>query len=125
MQNENVLIIGASSDTQRYANHAQKLLKQNNHNVLLINPNESIIMGEEVYPSVKDVINSKIKVDTITMYVNPTISQSMIDDIVLLNPNRVIFNPGTENHSLIKKLKEKNILVQEACTLVLLSTKQF
>jgi len=37
----------------------------------------------------------------------------------------VIFNPGTENPELYKILKENNIEIEVACTLVMLSTSQF
>ena len=45
--------------------------------------------------------------------------------IVSLAPKRVIFNPGTENPELYNILKNNNIEVEVACTLVLLSTGQY
>jgi len=42
-----------------------------------------------------------------------------------LKPGRVIFNPGTENSELVERLEGNDILVEEACTLVLLRTGQF
>jgi len=37
----------------------------------------------------------------------------------------VIFNPGTENPEFYSILKENNIVFEESCTLVLLSTNQY
>jgi hypothetical protein len=45
--------------------------------------------------------------------------------ILDLKPNRVIFNPGTENPEFEKMLKDSNIEPIEACTLVMLRTNQF
>jgi hypothetical protein len=42
-----------------------------------------------------------------------------------LKPRRVIFNPGSENEALAKKLREAGIEVVEACTLVLLRSEAF
>lgn len=55
----------------------------------------------------------------------PAKSDQMIEEIVALRPGRVIFNPGSENPRLEKKLEEAGIPFEEACTLVLLSTDQF
>jgi len=64
-------------------------------------------------------------VDTLTMYVGPDRQGALVGDIVRLKPRRVIFNPGTENPSIYPQLQQAGIAVQEACTLVLLSTRQF
>ena len=40
----------------------------------------------------------------------------MIDAIVNLKPDRVIFNPGTENPALQRKLDEAGIDWESACT---------
>ena len=64
-------------------------------------------------------------VDTLTLYVRPSISESIADDIVAMKPGRVIFNPGTESTVVQTKLDEAGILWEEACTLVLLGTGMF
>ena len=40
-------------------------------------------------------------------------------------PNRVLFNPGTENPEFYKLLDQASIRYEIACTLVLLSTNQY
>jgi hypothetical protein len=42
-----------------------------------------------------------------------------------LMPQRVIFNPGTENPEFIEKLESAGIYPEIACTLVLLATGQY
>jgi len=64
-------------------------------------------------------------VDTLTMYVGPDRQSSMLDTIVALQPQRIIFNPGSENPAIYPRLRQAGIKVEEACTLVLLSTRQF
>src|SRR5215203_3887337 len=41
-------------------------------------------------------------VDTVTLYLNPKNQREYFDYILELKPNRIIFNPGTENEELIK-----------------------
>jgi hypothetical protein len=47
------------------------------------------------------------------------------DYIIAQSPKRIIFNPGAENSQLANLAKEKGIIAQNACTLVLLSTGQY
>jgi predicted CoA-binding protein len=61
-------------------------------------------------------------VDTITLYLNPQNQKEYYDYILELKPNRIIFNPGTENEALIKQAKENGIEPVIGCTLVMLST---
>jgi predicted CoA-binding protein len=64
-------------------------------------------------------------VDTITLYLNPTNQKPFYEYILAIKPNRIIFNPGTENEELEILAKEAGIETMEACTLVLLSTSQY
>ena len=47
------------------------------------------------------------------------------DFIIKLKPQRLIFNPGTENKILAKKLNTEGIFWENACNLVLLATNQY
>ncbi len=119
---ETVAILGASDKPDRYAHRAQLMLQEHGHEVILISPKLKEINGTPVKPDLSSV---KESVDTLTMYVNANISSAMIEEIIALNPGRVIFNPGTENQKLEVALKDNGIAYEEACTLVLLSTDQF
>jgi predicted CoA-binding protein len=122
---EVVAVLGASSDPNRYSFKALELLKQYGHRPLPIHPREKVILDLNVVSSLRDLINQKESVDTLTMYVNPALSTPLTADILELKPKRVIFNPGTENPPLQKELASHGIKVEEACTLVLLRTGQY
>jgi len=122
---EVVAVLGASSDPNRYSFKALELLKQYGHRPLPIHPREKVILDLNVVSSLRDLINQKESVDTLTMYVNPSLSTPLTADILELKPKRVIFNPGTENPPLQKELASHGIKVEEACTLVLLRTGQY
>ena len=64
-------------------------------------------------------------IDTVTLYLNPQRQSAYYDYIIGLKPQRVIFNPGTENPEFYQLLKDQNIAFEVACTLVLLSTDQY
>ncbi len=121
----NVVVLGASRDETRYYHKAIKMLQEFGHNPLPVHPKESEILGHKVYPDLAALIALGLKIDTLSIYVNPQISTHLVQEIIQLNPKRVIFNPGSENEQLEKTLIQKGIQVEEACTLVLLRTGQF
>lgn len=84
-----------------------------------INPN-----GPE-YKSLAQAVEKEGRPHTITIYVSPTISSAIAEEILKSQPTRVIFNPGTENRELINKLNQAGIEVVEGCTLIMLKTGQF
>jgi hypothetical protein len=49
----------------------------------------------------------------------------VLEEAVHIKPNRIIFNPGTENPGEYERLRKAGIEVIEACTLVMLCKKQF
>jgi hypothetical protein len=64
-------------------------------------------------------------VHTITMYIGPRHQPEWYDYLLSLLPQRVIFNPGTENFEFKRMLEENGIKVEMACTLVMISTGQY
>ncbi len=119
---QNVAILGASNKPDRYAYKAFNALKEHGHETYLINPRIEIIDDTKVYSSLNDL---DTPIDTLTIYLSPQRLEPLVDDIIKLKPQRVIFNPGTESSLAQEKLSEAKIDYEEACTLVLLSTKQF
>ncbi len=115
------LIIGASPDPSRYAYKAAHLLLAKGHQIVNIGIKKGEVAGVPIEKPEKFYSD----IDTITLYIGPTIQPDYYDYIISTNPNRVIFNPGTENQALADLLDENNIEHTEACTLVLLSTGQY
>lgn len=117
-----VVVLGASNNPGRVSYQAIQRLRNYHHEVIPVNPRGGEIQGLEVLRSLRDI---QKPVDTVTMYVGPPRQVSLIDDIVALRPRRVIFNPGSENPTFYSRLNDAGIDIEEACTLVLLSTRQF
>jgi predicted CoA-binding protein len=117
-----VAVVGASDNPDRIAFQAMQRLLQHHHTVIPVSPKGGEILGQPVYTSLEQIHDP---VETVTLYVGPERQPDVIDALVALKPKRVIFNPGTENPTLYPRLREAGIAVEEACTLVLLSTNQF
>ena len=119
---ELVLIIGASNNSERYSNKALNLLLSKGHKVIAVNPRDQI---KNALKTVLGLSQVKDKIDTITVYLRPQLLKPDINEIVRINPKRVIFNPGTEDPEIISFVENNGIKVQLACTLVLLNTNQY
>lgn len=115
------LIIGSSTNPERYSYKAAHMLKRFNHEFVNVGLKAGEVAGVEIQKP--ETIHHDI--DTITLYIGPDLHQQYLDYILQTKPNRVIFNPGTENPEFEEVLNAHNIQTEEACTLVLLSTGQF
>ena len=121
MEKNKTLVLGASENPARYSNMAIRMLRSHGHEVAAIGTKET---------RVEDVGVTREKspykdIDTVTLYMNPTLQQAYYDYILSLHPRRIIYNPGTENPELQELAAKAGIENMEACTLVLLSTSQY
>jgi predicted CoA-binding protein len=120
--NKNVAIVGATEDPAKYANRALHMLQSHGYNPIPVNPSKETVEGINCYHTLKDIPEP---VDTVTMYVRPSVAGELAADVVAINPRRVIMNPGTESEVLAGACEKNGIEVVRACTLMLLHTGQF
>lgn len=115
------LVIGASSNPERYSFIAVSRLLQHNHEVVAIGLKTESVFGIEIQTGFPKFDN----IHTVTLYLNAQRQKAYYDYIISLAPKRVIFNPGTENPEFYELLKQNHIEFEESCTLVLLGTNQY
>ncbi len=119
---ERVVVLGASSKPERYSYKAISLLQEYDHIPIPVSIRDEEILGCKPFKSISQI---EEPVDTVTLYVNPKILSEAVDDIIAISPKRVIMNPGTESAEATQKFNQHGIRVIEACTLLLLITKQY
>lgn len=115
------VVLGATPNPERYAYLATVRLAHHGHEVVPIGIRSGKIGDLDILdgtPPVKDV-------DTVTLYVGPDRQPPLYDYIFSLQPQRIIFNPGTENPELAALARQKGIETVEGCTLVMLSIGQY
>ncbi|MCK3686000.1 CoA-binding protein [Maribellus sp. YY47] len=110
------LIIGASENPERYSNRAIHSLRSHNHEVVALAKREGQVADVKI-----DTDFPEEPVHTVSMYVGPQRQAEYYSKVLELKPQRVIFNPGTENQEFESLLEENDIEAVEACTLVMLS----
>jgi predicted CoA-binding protein len=117
-----VAVLGASPNRERYSNRAVRELRDHGHEVVPVAPAHKEIEG---LPAVAKLGDVKDPLDTITVYVGPQHIGPLVEQIVAARPRRVILNPGAEAKVLSDALAAAGIPCVEACTLVMLRTRQF
>ena len=114
-------MLGASENPARYSYLAINRLLEYQHPVVAIGRKKGKINNIEIETEKKQFSD----IDTVTLYLNPDHQKDYYNYILSLHPKRIIFNPGTENDELVEIARANGIKVQEACTLVMLSTGQY
>lgn len=116
------LVIGASTNPERYSYLAINSLKKHGQEVVAIGRKEGEVNGVKIQtgqPMFTDI-------DTVTLYLNLSHQEEYYDYLLnQVKPKRIIFNPGAENFDLAIRASEAGIEPVEACTLVMLATGQF
>ncbi|HEY8388142.1 MAG TPA: CoA-binding protein [Parasegetibacter sp.] len=115
------LVLGASANPARYSYLAMRQLQANGHEVVAIGRRPGEVNGILIETAPRKIDD----IDTVTLYLNPANQKQYYSYILSLRPKRLIFNPGTENEELARMAREQGIRPLEACTLVLLSTRQY
>jgi len=119
--NKKTVVIGASTNPERYSFLAIHQLRNHQHEVIAIGKSKGLVGDVSIINDNPPILD----VDTVTLYINPSIQKDYYQYILSLHPKRIIFNPGTENNEFFQLAKENGIQPLEACTLVLLSTGQY
>lgn len=115
------LVFGTSLKENRYSNIAVRRLREKNNPVVAYGIKEGKVLDVDIDTELKPYKN----INTVSLYLNPKRQKEYYDYILGLNPQRVIFNPGTENLEFIELLQKNEIEAEVACTLVLLSLNQY
>ncbi|GAB2486489.1 MAG: CoA-binding protein [Cytophagales bacterium] len=122
-EKKKTLIVGATENPSRYAFMAASMFEERGMDFVPIGIKKGSVYG-------RDILDLRQKpalegIHTITLYIGPANQEEWIDYLIGLKPQRIIFNPGTENPVFFRKAKEAGIEVLPACNLVMLSTGQF
>lgn len=115
------LVIGASTNPDRYSNMAIHTLRKHQHEVVALAKRAGKVSDVDIqteFPSKEDI-------HTVTMYVGAKHQPEYYKALLELNPERVIFNPGAENFELSDMLEMNGVETIEGCTLVMLNTGQY
>ncbi len=119
----NTLVVGATPNPMRYAFTAMEMLHNAGFDFVPVGVRRDEVFGKPILhirdqPQLDDI-------HTVTLYVGPAKQPEYYDYLLSLKPERIIFNPGTENKEFARLASQQGINVVNACTLVMISTGQY
>lgn len=120
-QNKRTLVVGATPNPRRFAFMATNMLLDYHFEPVLYGIKKGEIAG---LPILNDWPGDS-EIHTITLYISKKWQEPYYEKMIDLKPERIIFNPGTENHDLVKLANDAGIETLNACTLVMLQTNQY
>ena len=112
------LVIGASTNEDRYSNKCVQLLRKHNIETIAVGNKAGTIADVEIQTNRP----YESKIQTVAIYLSPKNLESYHEYIIGLKPERILFPPGTENPEFYKKANAHGIETEEACPLVMLNT---
>lgn len=116
------LVLGASPKAERYSNRAVKTLISNNIPVIAVGRKE---YHRDEFQILKVIPRDIGPVHTVSLYLSAENQKEYYDQILILRPKRVIFNPGAANPEFEDLLEKENIEVVTDCMLAMLACRQF
>jgi predicted CoA-binding protein len=117
------IVIGASPNPTRYAYLAMNALKQKGIEAIPVGIKKGVVAGEEIRDLRKKPALDNVH--TVTLYIGPANQPEWYEYIISLKPQRIIFNPGTENREFIAMAENEGIEAVFGCTLVMLSVNNY
>ena len=122
-QNEKLtLLLGASPNPERASYDVMKTLILKCIPVIAVGRREYELEDIKI---LKHIPDDHGKIHTVTLYLSASNQEEYIDEILGLNPERIIFNPGTRNPAFASMARNRGIEVVEDCTNVMLKTGRF
>ena len=116
------LVLGASANPRRYSHMAILRLRAAGHDVLAVGRSQ----GKVADILISDLLPSEMEdIHSVSMYLRAELQPAYYEQILNINPQRIIFNPGAENFELSKLADSYGIETIEACTLVMLSIDDY
>ena len=111
-----VAVVGLSNNRMRASFGVSRFLQRQGYRVIPVNPNETEVLGERAYPSVKDVPEN---VDIVDIFRKSTAVPEIVDHALQKAGVRCIWmQEGVVNREAAKKAEEAGVpVVMDRCIL--------
>jgi len=111
----NIAVVGLSSDESRPSFGVSRYLQRRGFKIIPVNPKETEILGEKVYPSLSDIPD---KVDIVDIFRRSEFVPPIADEALKIGAKVIWLQEGVINHpAAIKASQEGIIVVMDKCIL--------
>ena len=114
IQSRTIAVVGASSDPRRASNDVAKYLIDAGYTVYLVNPTETEILGQRVYPSVRDLPEP---VDIVDIFRRAEDVPPVVEDAIAAGAKCVWMQLEIVNEAAAARAAEAGlVVVMDRCT---------
>ena len=114
-KNDNIAIIGVSTNEEKYGYKVYIDLKEKGYNVSPINPKYNKIKKNKCYHSLNELKN----ITLVITIVKPFITEKIVKQCRKLNINKVWMQPGSDSIKAIKYCEKNNIkVIHNVCIMI-------
>ena len=111
-----VMVIGASTKSEKYGNRAVRAYQRQGHEVLPVHPSADAVEGAPAYADVSAVPGP---VDRATLYLPPEKGIDVLEALAARGDVTELWvNPGAESAELIEKAAQLGLKPIQACSIV-------
>lgn len=103
-----IAVVGLSANPSRTSFSVTEYMQDQGYKIYPVNPLETEILGEKVYPDLKSL---PIKPDIVNVFRRSELVMPIVDECIELNINSVWFQLGVINEDAIKKAEKHSIKV--------------
>jgi uncharacterized protein len=91
-----IAVVGLSSDPRRVSHRIARYLQDKGYRVIPVNPNETEVLGEQSYPSLRDV-PTEIDIDVVDVFRRPEYTPDIARDAVAAGAKVLWLQSGIVN----------------------------
>lgn len=108
-----IAVVGASSKPDRSSHGIMRRLQLVGYRVIPVNPNETEVLGERAYRSLRDI---PMKIDIVDVFRRPEFTPAIADDAVAMGAKVLWLQSGIENEDAAARAKAGGLkVVMDAC----------
>ena len=110
-----VVVLGASADRAKFGNKAVRAYAQRGYTVYPVNPKASVIEGQPVFKSIRDV---PVQPERVTVYLPPAKLLELLPEIAAKGCDELWLNPGAESPEVLAEAHRLGLNVIQACSIL-------
>ena len=115
-KDDNIAIVGASANPDKYGYKVSKDLIDKGYKVFLVNPHGGEILGRAVHQKISDI---DAIIDAVVFVTQPTVTEQVLEEVKDKGIKKVWMQPGSESSDAISFCKKNGIeCIHNACVML-------
>jgi len=111
-----IAVVGLSSKTSRPSYGVAEMLQASGYRIVPVNPNESEILGEKCYATLRDIPE---KIDIVDVFRRSEFVAELMDDVIRMHPRAIWMQEGVVDDASAARARQAGIfVVMDLCVAV-------